>query len=226
MARRATYRKPRTSGPKKTKLPTAVPRVPQPLILPPGPPQPHPIDPIHTGQSALIEKQRQDLLTQLPYQQNQLASEYGFLPGSMTVDPNNPYSRASLLQRSYQQGQAGTTNSMAARGQLYSGATQRGLDEGTFNYSRNTDALQKAYQGSLNELEQKKSQGMFDLDQQQLDADTDRLGRAPDPVPGGPTQTDLERLFKIGASLQKPKKKSAQTWKYKRTSPSGQTRLG
>lgn len=45
------------------------------------------------------------------------------------VDVTNPFSRAALLKRSYQQATAGNTNSMAARGQLYSGALQRAQNE-------------------------------------------------------------------------------------------------
>jgi hypothetical protein len=39
-----------------------------------------------------------------------------------SLNASNPYSQAMLLQDEYKRGQAGTNNSMAAQGQLYSGA--------------------------------------------------------------------------------------------------------
>lgn len=199
MARRRTrFGQQRQSGPKKQTFKNAT---PTPTATTPAPASPAaqtlPVDSTYTGQTGLIQLQSQNLLDQDAYQRSQLSSDYGYLPGTQNVDPNNPYSRASLLQRSYQQGQAGTTNSMAARGQLYAGATQRGLDEGTFQYSRGQDSLAKSYQGSLNDLSQKTLSGSFDLQQKQLDADSDRLTRAneQDPVPSDINYKDLARLI-------------------------------
>lgn len=59
------------------------------------------------------------------------------------VDVTNPFSRAALLKRSYQQHQAGNTNSMAARGQLYSGALQNAQNETTRQNLQGQDALTK-----------------------------------------------------------------------------------
>lgn len=58
---------------------------------------------------------------------------------------SNPYSRAAMLQRSYNQNQRATTNTMASRGQLYSGATQNAANTNTFNYGSAYDALSKDF---------------------------------------------------------------------------------
>lgn len=81
------------------------------------------------------------------------------------VDISNPYNQAMMLQRSYQQDQRGITNSMAAQGQLYSGARQRGLDESSFQYERNRSDLQTGAQ-----------RGYEDLSLQDKQLDTDQLG--------------------------------------------------
>lgn len=66
------------------------------------------------------------------------------------VDLSNPYSQGMLLQRNADQAGLGIKNSMAARGQLYSGAHQGAQDENNFQYERNRSALatgaQRAYE--------------------------------------------------------------------------------
>jgi hypothetical protein len=84
-------------------------------------------------------------------QQPAIQRTYGFNE-SGEVDPSNPFGRAQLLQRSYQQSKRGTNNSMAARGQLYSGATQRALNDAQFNYQANDAALRNEYGQRLAEL--------------------------------------------------------------------------
>ena len=61
------------------------------------------------------------------------------------VDPNNPFSKASLLKKSYDQQSRGDTNSMAAAGQLYSGAEQNAQNNDTSNYNQGFDTLSKGF---------------------------------------------------------------------------------
>lgn len=75
---------------------------------------------------------------------NQIGADYGF-DATGGIDPNNPYSRAALLQESYKRSQRGTQTSMAARGQLHSGAYGRAQDEVGRNYNIGYDRLQKGY---------------------------------------------------------------------------------
>lgn len=67
-----------------------------------------------------------------------------------TFDPSDPFSKMSLLQQSYEQSKAGSTNSLAARGQLFSGALghQRTIDH--TNASGAFDTLMKSFQDIVN----------------------------------------------------------------------------
>jgi hypothetical protein len=68
--------------------------------------------------------------------------EYG-LEGPYADAANNPYSKATLLQRSYDNARRGTTNS--AGNQLYAGSTVNAQNANTFSYNEGYDALQKGY---------------------------------------------------------------------------------
>lgn len=70
----------------------------------------------------------------------------------LTFDPTNPFSRAALLKRSYDQAQQTTNTSMAAAGQLYSGANQRAHNQNTFGYQQGSDALQGGLTATLREI--------------------------------------------------------------------------
>lgn len=56
----------------------------------------------------------------------------------------NPFSRAALLIKSYQQGVQGTSNSYAARGQHNSGAYQRAQNENTFGFEQGKAGINTA----------------------------------------------------------------------------------
>lgn len=70
----------------------------------------------------------------------------------MTVDwgnpdgiaQNNPFSKAALLIRSYQQGVSGTSNSYAARGQHSSGAYQRAQGSNAFGFEQGKSGINTA----------------------------------------------------------------------------------
>lgn len=97
---------------------------------------------------------------------NQLGLEYGIdfdrdptdpLKGSNfrigeNVDVTNPFSRAALLARSHKQNVAGNTNSMAARGQLYSGALQNAQNAEGLNYLGGQNALKTDFAGRFGGL--------------------------------------------------------------------------
>lgn len=113
-----------------------------------------------THQKQAIDATLQDTLGDVTRQQNQALLDYGYNAsfdpsGSLTglsVDPNNPFSRAALLKRSYDQAQTGATNSLAAQGQLYSGALQNARNRNTFNFQQGSDALQKSLGNLLADL--------------------------------------------------------------------------
>lgn len=78
----------------------------------------------------------------------ELATEqqYGF------TDQSSPFSRAKMLQRSFEQRALGTTNSMAARGQLYSGALSNMQAGNRFGYEQDLDAALREYQAERSDL--------------------------------------------------------------------------
>jgi hypothetical protein len=77
------------------------------------------------------------------YQTGQINADYGF-NAQGAIDPNNPYSRAALLQRSYQDSQRGTTNSFAAAGQYGSSAYRGMVDRNAENFDIGVDQLKKS----------------------------------------------------------------------------------
>lgn len=90
----------------------------------------------------------------LGLQKTALEQEYGLSPAYNDYQ-SNPYSRAALLEREFQKGNRGTTGSYAARGQLYSGATQNALSANRSSLDQNKDSLEKAYEAALNENREK-----------------------------------------------------------------------
>lgn len=84
------------------------------------------------------------------YERQRAQNSYGF------DNPlANPYSKAALLQRSFDQFNRGTVNSAAASGQLYSGATQTDLNAGMFDFGQQYNAAQTEYQDTLRSLTDK-----------------------------------------------------------------------
>lgn len=107
------------------------------------------------------------------YERQMAQQNYGF-----DNPAANPYSRASLLQRSFDQFNKGTVNSAAASGQLYSGATQNDLDAGMFDFGQQYNALQSDYQGVLRDLVNKDLAANVDYNDTVQGAEAKRLADA------------------------------------------------
>lgn len=90
----------------------------------------------------------QNTLSGLSSQRRELGINYGLGQYGGSV-ASNPYSRAALLQKSYDQNQRRTQNAMAASGQLYSGATQNARNFNTGAYSQGRDSLQKDFDARM-----------------------------------------------------------------------------
>lgn len=90
----------------------------------------------------------QNTLSGLALQRDQLGINYGLGEAGGSV-ASNPYSRAALLQKSYDQNQRRTQNAMAASGQLYSGSTQNARNFNTGAYSQGRDSLQKDFDARM-----------------------------------------------------------------------------
>lgn len=125
------------------------------------------------------------------------------------IDTSNPYSRAALLQKSYDQNRAGATTSMASRGQLYSGAHQNAQNVAQSDFNRdstlNREGLTGTISSYINNLQQ--------LGAQRLQADTSSFGgltdrKASDPLLGQVRTNPLPapKSFFAGQTYKKKKK--------------------
>jgi hypothetical protein len=117
-----------------------------------------PLDPTYQATIGGLQHKRDDALAQYAGQRPKVLADYGYTasgydaqgnPLGLAFDPNNPFSRAALAKRTADQVKAGTQNSMASRGQLYSGALEQAQAGNEFNYQQGSDALQKALVGAL-----------------------------------------------------------------------------
>ena len=73
--------------------------------------------------------------------------------GYGNTDPNNPFSRASMLHRSYANANSVSSGSFANRGQLGSGAYQRAQGRNTMGYDQGRDSLLKGFAARLGEFQ-------------------------------------------------------------------------
>jgi len=156
-----------------------------------------------------LQRDYRDIMAQQQLQKTGIEQEYGL------NDYSDPYSRARLLERSFQQGQQGTTNAMASRGQLYSGATQRARERGVFDYGQQQHALRGEYQQRLSGLDQERLAAERELRQGTAEAQAGRLEEAleerPDPseappAAGGLSQQQQQRKKQLQKQLQKLQK--------------------
>lgn len=160
----------------------AVPGSGAPGAPPAGPAQIGPPPPDY-AQIAYETEQRRGVQyadAQATYDRGRINRDYGFT-SSGAVDPNNPYSRAALMERSFKEGQRGDTNSYASQGQLYSGALQNQRNSRAFGYLSDRNSLRNEYsdalnQTGLNQLGAYTSAGSA-VSQSQIDALLRALGR-------------------------------------------------
>jgi hypothetical protein len=73
--------------------------------------------------------------------------------GYGNTDPNNPFSRASMLHKSYANANSVSSGSFANRGQLGSGAYQRAQGRNTMGYDQGRDSLLKGFAARLGEFQ-------------------------------------------------------------------------
>jgi hypothetical protein len=120
---------------------------------------PPPSDAALDQQYAAYDQQAAGAKTGYLTQSRDILRDYGYQEGGEqfsfgAVDPNNPFSKAALLKQSFEKAQRGNTNSMAARGQLYSGALQRSQDNSLSEYQQGDNALLTALRQNLGQLGQ------------------------------------------------------------------------
>lgn len=101
-----------------------------------------PLDPIYDQQVGAAQRTRDDQLAYLANQRQAGLSSFGYTP-DLQFDPNNPFSQAALLKRSYDQARRATTTSIAARGGLYSGSLQNAQADVNYRQGQGEDALKR-----------------------------------------------------------------------------------
>lgn len=154
-----------------------------------------PFDSILTGAQNTADLNYGNTVAAIGMQQPIIQRSYGYNDDG-SVDPNNPFSKAQLLQRSYQQTKTGTGNQYAARGQLYSGALQRQQNENQFNFQAQDAQLRGSYAQQLAELARMRADAQNSKNNSYNDAFTGWLMRqieqraAPPVDPNGGGQGD------------------------------------
>lgn len=113
-------------------------------------------------------------------QEQRVKQAYGF------DDKSNPYSRAAMLQRQYQQNRNQTLNSYASQGQLYSGSLSNARNLDRYNYDKTYDTEERNYQAALADIasgrlkaQRERDEGITGLEAQRVE---DALSQAPDPA--------------------------------------------
>lgn len=147
----------------------------------PAPPVPRLDDSIYQSQLNQLQTGFNDSSLALGQRETGIREQFGFDPQYAS----NPYTRANMLQRAAQQRFRGTTNSMAGRGQLYSGATNRARSADEFTSGGELDSARREYAESLRGVEADRLAAQRQLEFGSADAYAEMLGRfeerEPDP---------------------------------------------
>jgi hypothetical protein len=137
-------------------VPPSTPEAPQPMF---DPSAPLPVDATYDSEMGALGMTRDQGLAAATGERTRGLAEYGFTEsafdpatqtmGALAFDPNNPFSKASLLKKSYDTSRRSTGQSMGAGGQLYSGAYQNAQDLVNRDQLGGEDSLQKSLIGFL-----------------------------------------------------------------------------
>lgn len=113
------------------------------------PPTPLPYSSAYETTVGGLTKTRDQTLADIAGRRLTTEQQFGF-----GADQSNPFSRATLLQRSYDQQQARTGNQYARMGQLYAGSLSTARAEDRFQQERSLDEVLREYQAELGGLSQ------------------------------------------------------------------------
>lgn len=119
-----------------------------------------PKDATYNAQATNYARQRDDTLAGIGRERNQAMADYGYTgtfdaQGNLTgraVDPNNPFSRAALLKRTYDQRAGSNINNYASRGMLQSGAYNAAKDNTDFGFLQGTNENERSLDAILGGL--------------------------------------------------------------------------
>jgi hypothetical protein len=135
-------------------VPRPAPKQPQtpPAAAPaPAPPKPYaaaPWDSAEQFSNANADTKYNNALLNAGYKKSAYETEYGLDPGYNDYKAN-PYSRAALLEQTYQRANRATGTSLGAAGQLYSGASQNAETYNREHNSQERNSLESAYRRAL-----------------------------------------------------------------------------
>jgi hypothetical protein len=187
---------------------------------------PLPVDAAFDEQMGALGSTRDQALAANTGARTRGLGEYGFTEsafdpasqtmGALAFDPNNPFSKAALLKKSYDVGRAKTGQSMGSQGQLYSGAYQTAQDQLNRNQLQGEDTLTKSLSQFLasNSGQRTQAQTNFELGAGQAEGDRVSRGLSNplytpvlDPGPLAPTiATPTGGVGSIGTAVTQTKK--------------------
>jgi hypothetical protein len=139
-----------------------------------------PPDASYDAALAALARQRDQQLAAATQARTSTLQDYGFnegAGGALNFDPNNPFSKAALLKKTYDQNRASTRQSLSAGGQMYSGAFQNAQDLVNRNELQSSDALQKALTRFLAQNTQQRAEIGTGFETAAQQAFGDRIGR-------------------------------------------------
>lgn len=140
-----------------------------------------PFDPIYEQTVSNNNQTRDNTLGSIEYQRGRDLTDAGYVQGAdggFTLDPSNPFSKAALLQRHYDQSQAASKNGLAAQGQLYSGALQNAQNENRFQFDQGSNANLLSLQDALQGLADRRTGAISDAAAANTGALGDSISRA------------------------------------------------
>lgn len=211
-------------------LPTRPPAAAAPASASPAPtpasagPRPLPPDAAYLAAINAAGLQRDTTLAGLTQQRAAGLLDYGYTEGAggqLAVDPNNPFSKAALLKRTYDTSRRATGQSMATAGQLYSGAFQNSQDAVNRNQLQAQDQLQTSLAGFLSRNTLAQKQAPTDYENAVSGAESDRMGRLDtnplyDPQPASTSKPATTPAPAAGTIVKPSAANGGRPWRYRR----------
>jgi hypothetical protein len=139
-----------------------------------------PVDANYDQTIALLQRQRDQQLATITAERARTLSDYGFQEsanGMLTFDPNNPFSKSSVMKKTYDTNRRSTAQSMGSGGQLYAGSFQNAQDLIGRNQLQSEDALQKNLQAFLARNAGQRAEAGTGYETAAAQAYGDRIGR-------------------------------------------------
>ncbi len=139
-----------------------------------------PVDASYDQAISLLQRQRDEGIAAIVGERSRTLSDYGFQEGptgALTFDANNPFSKASVMKKTYDTNRRSTGQTLAAGGQLYHGSFQNAQDLVNRNQLQSEDALTKNLQAFLAHNASQRAAAGTDYELAAGQAYGDRVGR-------------------------------------------------